>query len=157
MNSIFVGRFDQCPTDAPAARARIGRRSCLLWARASAWSTRGSTLHSGWRQTAANSETTSTRERSGIRCSRKENSLILLKYVKCLSTSATSKMSPLRIFSENSLKRSFQSLAGDEKSSANALKSNSHSPDEIGARRPTSAALVTGTKTTELLAARRSV
>src|SRR5215216_5800115 len=89
-------------------------------------------LHSGWRHTAANSDTTRYRARSSIRCSRKERGLRLLRYVKCLSTPATSKMSPVRIFSENSLKRSFQSLAGVEKSSASALKSMSHSPDEIG-------------------------
>src|ERR1051325_4070147 len=100
---------------------------------------------------------TRERGRSSIRCSRKLSGLRWLKNVRFLSTSATSKMSPVRIFSEKSLKRSFQSWAGDEKSSERFFKSISHSPDEIGGRKPTSEALATGTRTRELVAARRSV
>src|ERR1043166_5088322 len=56
--SNFWVYYLQC-TPAATARARpTGRESCREQALVSASSTRGSMLHSGWRQTAASSETT---------------------------------------------------------------------------------------------------
>src|SRR5574341_1923312 len=55
-------------------------------------------------------------------------------------------MLPVRIFSEKSLKRSFQSCGGVVKSALNASNRLSHSVEVIGLRKPTSAALEIGTR-----------
>src|SRR2546427_11825711 len=91
-----------------------------------------------------------------MRCSRKDSGLLWLKYVRCLSTSATSKIFPVRIRSEKSLNRSFQSFAGEVKSPLRDLKSSSQSQNEIVCRKPTSEAFETITSTKESVDASRN-
>src|SRR5215467_6863782 len=82
----------------------------LLHAFVTAFSMRSSISISLIFMTVDSSEIRRNRARSSMRFSRNESGLTLLRYTRFLKTSATWKMDPDRIFSEFSLKRSFQSF-----------------------------------------------
>src|SRR6185503_17090713 len=91
-----------------ATFARATVRALAVKHRSSARSTRPSIEAAGSRITSDTSEMMRNFARSSIRFSRNERLFDLARNVRLFSTSATSKIDPLRILSELSLKRPFQ-------------------------------------------------
>ena len=88
--------------------ARAAMRAFIEKQRSSAVSTRDSIAGAASRITSETSEMIRNFARSSIRFSRNDRLLDLARNVRLFSTSATSKIEPLRILSELSLKRPFQ-------------------------------------------------
>src|SRR5215469_2028238 len=100
----------------------------------------------------ANSVTSRYRARSSIFFSRKESGFSLARSSRLLSTTATSSREPVRILSEFSLKRNFQSWWLSHLTSIRKLRILVTSPFFTTGRRPTVPTLLKGTSTRRLLA-----